>query len=296
MAADSLDAELGGLLFKLKKIENAAGKKNEGPQSIIGEDGKEDKFLTLKQRILAHVDSAKTLLDTVQGLERTSSTNPKDLITEQSKLRQEMNVLMDEWKALETLYRAEAKKKRSKFSPEELAERSAALQEIFDQIQMIKDLQRSGYVKSRPAKGYEQVRMADMADAEAFRGGTSGGGRPGVHGSRNNYMTDQQRQKLELLDTKDKEIDKEIDDIEQGVDVLRDIALAAGEEVRIQSKIINTLDEKITNVHDQVVSVNAKLKDALEATRDSSKICVDIACILLLVGMIIVLYQLVIKK
>lgn len=136
---------------------------------------------------------------------------------------------MDEWKALETLYRAEAKKKRSKFSPEELAERSAALQEIFDQIQMIKDLQRSGYVKSRPAKGYEQVRMADMADAEAFRGGTSGGGRPGVHGSRNNYMTDQQRQKLELLDTKDKEIDKEIDDIEQGVDVLRDIALAAGE-------------------------------------------------------------------
>lgn len=61
MAADSLDAELGGLLFKLKKIENAAGKKNEGPQSIIGEDGKEDKFLTLKQRILAHVDSAKTV-------------------------------------------------------------------------------------------------------------------------------------------------------------------------------------------------------------------------------------------
>ena len=140
-----------------------------------------------------------------------------------------MNVLMDEWKALETLYRAESKKKRSKFSPEELAERSVALQEIFEQIQIIKDLQRSGYVKSRPSKGYEQVRMADMGDAEAFRGGASGGGRPGVHGSRNNYMSDQQRQKLELLDNKDKQIDKEIDDIEQGVDVLRDIALAAGE-------------------------------------------------------------------
>ena len=62
MAADSLDAELGGLLFKLKKIENAAGKKEDGPQSVIGEDGKEDKFLTLKEKILSHVEIAKTVL------------------------------------------------------------------------------------------------------------------------------------------------------------------------------------------------------------------------------------------
>jgi hypothetical protein len=113
---------------------------------------------------------------------------------------------MDEWKALEALYRTEANKKRSKYSPEELAERSNSLQVLFNQIQIIKDLQRAGYVKARPAKGYEAVRMADMGDAEAFRGGKAGGGRPGVHGSRNNYMSDAQRQQLELLDTKDKEI------------------------------------------------------------------------------------------
>jgi hypothetical protein len=60
MAADSLDAELGSLLFKLKKIESATGgKKDDGPVSVIGEDGKEDKFLTLKERILVHVESVK---------------------------------------------------------------------------------------------------------------------------------------------------------------------------------------------------------------------------------------------
>ena len=57
-------------------------------------------------------------------MEKTSGTNPKELITEQSKLRGEMANLMEEWKAMEAIYRNEAKKKRSKYTPEEMQDRN----------------------------------------------------------------------------------------------------------------------------------------------------------------------------
>jgi hypothetical protein len=92
--------------------------------------------------------------------------------------------------------------------------------------------------------------------------------------------------------------------------------------------MLTTLEDKINDVHENILTVNEKLKDTLEKVRDSGKICVvsassfyfilylflhnlivclyticylnvinkDIACILLLVGMIIVLYELVIKE
>jgi hypothetical protein len=60
--ADGLDAELGGLLFKLKKIQKETGKKDtDGPATVVGEDGKEDKFLSLKAQMLSHVASAKVV-------------------------------------------------------------------------------------------------------------------------------------------------------------------------------------------------------------------------------------------
>lgn len=141
-------------------------------------------------------------------MEKTSGTNPKDLITEQSKLRQEMVLLLDEWKAMETIYRAEVKKKRSKYTPEEMADRNNTLQLFFQEIQGIKEVQRSGYVKSGGmGKGYEAVRQVDMADSELFRKPKGGESRTsGVHGGRNLDMTDQHRQQLQMIKNRDAEL------------------------------------------------------------------------------------------
>ena len=61
MAADGLDAELGGLLFKLKKIQNEVGPNKETVISVIGEDGKTDQFLTIKAQLMEHVATTKVV-------------------------------------------------------------------------------------------------------------------------------------------------------------------------------------------------------------------------------------------
>jgi hypothetical protein len=54
---------------------------------------------------------------------------------------------MQDWRELDQLYRNEARKRRSKFSPEEMAYRQEALIELQNEINAIKEMQRSGYVK-----------------------------------------------------------------------------------------------------------------------------------------------------
>ena len=61
-AADGLDAELGGLLFKLRKIQNEVGGKDAAVISVIGEDGKQDKFLTIKEKLKAQIVTAKEVI------------------------------------------------------------------------------------------------------------------------------------------------------------------------------------------------------------------------------------------
>lgn len=76
------------------------------------------------------------------------------------------------------------------------------------------------------------------------------------------------------------------------MDVLRELALAANEEVKIQNKMLDTLEEKVNDVHDKVSGINGRLKVTLEKVRASDKIFMDIFCVIILVGMVIVFYKL----
>ena len=74
--------------------------------------------------------------------------------------------------------------------------------------------------------------------------------------------------------------DIEIENIGKGVDDLHELAKIANEEVKLQTKMLETLEAKIDDVHDHVTNVNSKLKTTLDEARKSDKICmVSICCI-----------------
>ena len=73
--------------------------------------------------------------------------------------------------------------------------------------------------------------------------------------------------------------------------LLGEIARTANEEVKLQNKMLDTLEEKVDDVHEHLTNVNIKLKNTLDEARKSDKICCDILCLLLLVGMIVVVVE-----
>ena len=158
--ADPLDGELLVLINKLNKIQGQVG----GVKVKKGDhEGKIDRFLDLKNQMTERLMGLKETFENIQVLEKNPGSNPKELISEQSKVRSELTLLNEEWKELDLNYRNEAKKRRSKFSPEELEQRQQILNALQMEIQRIKDIQRAGYVK-----GYQSVQLDKMEDSELF--------------------------------------------------------------------------------------------------------------------------------
>ena len=105
-------------------------------------------------------------------------------------------------------------------------------------------------------------------------------------------MTDGQRQKLQMIQDRDAEFDQQIDEIGEGIQDLAEIAQMQSEEVQRQNVMLEQVSNRIDNVNEHVQNVNAKMKDKLnEVGRSSDKLCVDIMCILVAVGIAAVFYN-----
>jgi hypothetical protein len=172
-----------------------------------------------------------------------------------------------------------------------LALRQQVLLKFQREIRAINDAQRTGLVPD-----YQAFQLVSMEESELFKSnGKSnneayGGGGGGYIGGRQN-MTDEHRTALHKIKERDSQMDVEIMEIGKVVDELGGMARTMNEEVKIQSKMIDSLGAKIDNVHGHVTNINAKLKTTIEEARKSDKICMDILCLIILIGMIIVLVK-----
>lgn len=304
--SDSLDSELISLINRINKVQAAVGAKKKNGM-FADSRGKIDHFIDLSERMKERLETIKTAVDEIKKLEKVPGANPTELITNQSKVRTELNLISEEWKELDTVHRLEKRKKRSRYTQEELDARGMVVYTLQMSIQAIKDSQRSGFVK-----GIETKRMLTMEESDLFKkrdietGGDPnnpnnsmssatasavGGTGPRI-GARNNQMTDQQRAQLMMLKERDQEFDVQIDEIGKGLDILRELAMQANEEVKLQNTMLDVLEEKVNDVQDRVLNINERMKDTLDKVRKSDKICMDIFCLMILIGMIIVLYKL----
>ena len=77
----------------------------------------------------------------------TGGNNPKDAIQRQATIREEIRQATDEWKELDGLYKNEARKRKSKFTQEQLDVQQTLVQRLFAELEKVKELQSMGYAR-----------------------------------------------------------------------------------------------------------------------------------------------------
>jgi hypothetical protein len=128
--ADMLDEELIAIINRLKKVQQQVGGGKKENSLANDHGGKVDRFVDLYDRMNERLEIIKNIIDDIRKNERVPGSNPKDLIANQSKVRTELAAVNDEWNELDTIYRLEAKKKRSRFTPEQLSARQQMLMNL----------------------------------------------------------------------------------------------------------------------------------------------------------------------
>ena len=110
-------------------------------------------------------------------------------------------------------------------------------------------------------------------------------------------ISDAQQQRMQQLQERDRQFDDQISTIGRGVEELGVLASRQAEEVTKQGIMLEDLNERVENVQEHVATVNSKMKDTLDVVgRSSDKLCVDVMCLLFLIGLCIIAYQLLTKK
>merc|ERR1712238_39608 len=175
----------------------------------------------------------------------------------------------DEWRELEAIYKKEARKKKSKFTPEELEVQSELVKRLYAEIEKGKGAQVNGYARSRVPDAATALNTKALAyDPSAAR---SSGSKPSWGGTGGGVaLTSDQKQQMLQLEERDADFDLQLDEIGEGIQDLAEIAQQQGEEVRLQTQMKDTLEE---------------------VGRAGDKLMIDIMCIVLAIGFGAVIYN-----
>jgi uncharacterized coiled-coil DUF342 family protein len=282
---------------KASKAENIAAASSMGTGKKTAAKG--SRFLVLKSSIIEKLREVHAML--AEQAEReagrvsvAAGNNPKDIITKQAAVREHIRQLQEEWRELDGLYKNEARKKRSKFTQVELETQHTLVLNLQSEIEKVREIQQRGYVRGagESTDVATQLNTKALAALDATTLMASGNGGGGAWEANDVQMTDNQRTQVQALEDRDQDFDRQLDEIGEGIQDLHEIAQMQGEEVRRQNMMLDNMGKRIDAVHEQVVSVNIKMKDTLtEVGRASDKLCVDIVCILFAVGFGAVFYQ-----
>eukprot|EP00816_Leptocylindrus_hargravesii_P010617 CAMPEP_0196804910 /NCGR_PEP_ID=MMETSP1362-20130617/4601_1 /TAXON_ID=163516 /ORGANISM="Leptocylindrus danicus, Strain CCMP1856" /LENGTH=302 /DNA_ID=CAMNT_0042177497 /DNA_START=48 /DNA_END=956 /DNA_ORIENTATION=- len=294
------DGELAGLMNKLYSIQEEVGGKEEVKTKATKNSASKDKasrFQDLKATIVDRLKTVQQLMKDAHEKEKAmvgGFANPKEKIAAQQTMRENIRQLGEEWKELDALYKSEAKKKRSKFSKDELQAQQTLVIKLQQEIEKVKEVQRSafrGAAGNTAPSGYQTSQYAPTAPGMSKNNKPVGAS---WASSDNNAasLTNEQKEQIQELQERDQDFDRQIEAIEMGITDLAEIAELQNEEVKRQNVMLENTKNKIDAVHEKVVTVNAKLKNTLnEVARPGDKLCVDIMCIVFAVGFGAVIYK-----
>jgi hypothetical protein len=165
MGKSRVDDELTDLLAKLYTIQEDIGakpktsaeEKKQKAENVatMGKGRKAEKkgsrFLELKSTVVDRLRNIHKSLKQVKELESAGygGDNAKEIIKLQAEVREQIRQASDEWSEMDEIYKKEARKKRSKFTPEELEIQLELVKRLHVEIDKIKEAQMRGYARGR---------------------------------------------------------------------------------------------------------------------------------------------------
>jgi t-SNARE complex subunit (syntaxin) len=310
--------EMKRLMRKLKAIHLELGGEKEMQSGT--NRGKGDTFWSLKHDVLVRVKNVKELI-----ADRDTTRDKIDQIKISNQIRKEVDKMTQDFSIMNTTYRKEKMRARSKLSEEEKKKREDAILSLRSELADVAALNNgkkpgAGGVGMDGLGGEEFAALQKQqlfavstmttragageanfdGDAgngvssgnpfgESKGGGGRGGGGGGGGGFQEEALTDAQQQQLvELQEGKD-EITQALQGIEKKVLELQDIATMIGEEAKVQNEVIQVIEGKIDDAAGDMKDLNSDLKKAIKESRAENKCIYMICCIVLLaiVGIVV---------
>jgi len=244
-----------------------------------------DQFMEIKHKMMKKIEAASENVKQFNQMDASASA-PEVKIKKDQELRETFKTLTAEWKELDRVYQKEASKHKSKFGEQELLNRCEMKDNLKEHIDGLKEEFLSQYSGSGGGGGGSKLpTFAAFKSDMAKKASAGGGAGPKSVALEQEEMTSEHTARLQELEMRNLREDRILEQIDSGVDRLGVMANAMGEEVETQAGMLAALETDIEKVQVHVDTVNSKLAEVLKEVRASDRFCMDVFCVLLLLGM-----------
>jgi len=264
---------MNGLLKRLQKIEDECVDKKGTTTNVPDEDM--DEFTRLKRKVATQTRNLRQLIKDRDELEKTA---PGTVATVEisHQIRTALKEVRNDAAAMSKLQKEELEgyKKKNKENPEkeqQIEKREEIVNLVFDHIEEIKQLDQKRHSQG---SAFAQKKTTDPLITE---------------------LPDIDDAGFQLMRKNDQVIDGLLDNVADGVNVLKEMATEMGKEAEVQGVMLDNLEVKVDKVNDDLENINIRLRKALESVRKGDRFIVDIILLCVLLGLIGYIYSIVKK-
>lgn len=255
-------------------------------------------FDAAKSALIAHLAQVDELIAARDSTAASVGERSRDAIRLRVTVENELREIGVELQALSADSASELRKRKG-VTPPEIAVRRAVLQACTDAY----------HATFKRAKGYE------APGVEASRGGAAAAAAIGINvltreqlesgkfrgaGMRSApeaALTTEQQAQLQAVRAEHAAQDAVLDEIDAGLDALKEMAEKIGEELQLQNRMIEDVGVKTDKAQDKLDAVNDRAKDVIRKMNDkSSRICLYLICFAILGAIAVVLYNMIRKS
>jgi hypothetical protein len=221
------------------------------------------------------------------------------MIKLQSANNKALATAMNEWTNLKAQLVKDQKRKNDKLDEKVLADRNEMVQLLGKEIQRLSEqnatvrVQKTAAelnIEERREKRAQQKREA-REQRRKKRGGKNGDAIE-LDDDLNSPMSQQEQEFQNQVDKNTAEQDQILDLISAGLDELKELSLDMNKNLKLQSAMLEEVDEKMDKTIAQFKSANARLQDILEQTGGVSRWCPMIMCLVILLALVGFIFKL----
>lgn len=304
-----MEGELRYLMGRLSDIETQVGPPPSRRDTGRKKNRSGDSFMEIKSEVVNGVKRIHGMHKELQELKETGAEE-KETIKVSTRMYKELRQCRVDVDEMAKIQEKERGKRNSKFDESELATRD----ELLDSLRM-QVMEASHVVRARGGKvelDEEEARMdvptldefvskggdeegAGGDEEEDFATGATAGAGAGagedgevVHEA----LTQRQEQVLALWNRSKEEEDTQLADIENVLTDIGELAEGVNEEAIKQNMMLDGLNEKVEGVRDKLGRAQEDLTEQIKQVRGSDKVCMDMICCIMLLGVATVIYNL----
>ncbi|KAJ1641096.1 hypothetical protein T492DRAFT_923090 [Pavlovales sp. CCMP2436] len=282
---------MNSLLAKLESIEQETSEDN-GKKGGKSGAAALDEFGRLKREVHREI---KAVREAIQERDEMlhKEAGSKATVEMSARVRSSIKTIREEHKQMVKIQQTQANRRMGK-NAQQIEHRAEVVELVLKHIEEVEMLEKRRY----QAKDSET--RTNLFAGSGFGGGGSDmnglrhvaisfpegmAGPSGGRAATDSDLPDIETQEgLSQLKQTDGRIDVELEEISNGVQDLRHIALDMKEEVRLQSAMVDEITNKVDGANDHLHNLNRKMKNALKEVRSADRFIIDFILIIVILG------------